>query len=235
MMALGCSGVGECVDHLLAALVAASQPADDVAPGTCTLDGPALPGLEGCLLAFVGDLPGHAAPGQFVAGFSGVVPGVQADPDVCGQRAEVIELVQRGCQQRGVVPAGRRDTRSSGMPCPSVMSSRLLHALFPRFTGLRPAHSPPPGALVMQPPMRISCKTRPAMWSRAFTAIRSSPAKIPAAIHSSRRSRIVVAEQAPPAIDAAPAAEPQDLDQLFEDDPAALIRGRWQPSGWDGA
>ena len=36
---------------------------------------------------------------------------------------------------------------------------------FPRSAGLRPAHSPPPGALVMQPSTAISCSTSPTMRS----------------------------------------------------------------------
>ena len=60
--------------------------------------------------------------------------------------------------------------------------------------------------------------------------MRLSSAKIPALIHSSRRSRIVVAEQAPSAIDSYEQPKPQDLDELLEDDPVAYP-GRWQPSG----
>jgi hypothetical protein len=88
----------------------------------------------------VGDFPGHAAGGELVAGFLRVVAGVEVDPDVIGQRAEVAELVQRGGQQRGVVavrrvatpmitepvPAPSRDTPN---PRRSRLSARALSSL----------------------------------------------------------------------------------------------------------
>jgi hypothetical protein len=57
-------------------------------------------------------------------------------------------------------PTGKR---SSGMPYPSTMLERFMPCL-QGSTGLRPAHSPP-GALVMQPSMAISSRTRPTMRS----------------------------------------------------------------------
>src|SRR5262249_61449058 len=65
----GVREVEEGVDHLLAPLVAALQPGEGIVPGVGAFDGPALPGLDRCLLALTGDLPCHAASGQFVAGF----------------------------------------------------------------------------------------------------------------------------------------------------------------------
>ena len=92
------------------------------------LDGPALPGLDGCLLAFMGDLPGHAASGQLVAGFLRVVPGVQVHPHVTGHRAELAELVQRGRQQQGVVPV-RRGQHPVQRNAVAVGHAGALHAL----------------------------------------------------------------------------------------------------------
>jgi hypothetical protein len=65
---------------------------------------PPLSGLERRLVALMGDLPGHRPRGKLIAGRLGVIPGVEVDPDLLGQWAEIIKLVQCGGQQRGVVP-----------------------------------------------------------------------------------------------------------------------------------
>jgi hypothetical protein len=83
------------------------QLVEGIAPGGGPLDMPPLPGLDRGLVAFMRDLPGHPAGGELIAGFLRVVPGVEVDPDVIGQRAQVIEFVQRRGQQRGVVPTRR--------------------------------------------------------------------------------------------------------------------------------
>ena len=62
-----------------------------------------LPGLDRRLVSLMGDFAGHAAGGQFIAGLLRVIAGVEVDRDVLGKRAEVLEFVQRGSQQRGVV------------------------------------------------------------------------------------------------------------------------------------
>jgi hypothetical protein len=113
------------------------------------------------------------------------------------------------------------------------MLERFMPCL-PRSTGLRPAHSPPPGALPMQPSTMISSRTRPTMRSWACSAICLSLAKIPALIHSSRRSRIVVAEHCESAIDSY--EQPKRRTWIsFSKMIRSGIRGRWQPSGWERA
>src|SRR5260370_25177650 len=105
------------VDDGLVPLVAALQPVEAVVRGAGPLDVPPLPGPDGGLIAFTGDSPGHAAGGELVAGLLRVVPGVEVHPDVVGQRAEVVEFVQRVGASSG---ESRRfagaSTRSSGMP-----------------------------------------------------------------------------------------------------------------------
>jgi hypothetical protein len=56
------------------------------------------------------------------------------DPDVIGERAEVIEFVQRGGQQRGVVPVrrGQHAVRRDAVP---VGHAGAFHALFPPVNG----------------------------------------------------------------------------------------------------
>jgi hypothetical protein len=72
------------------------------------------------------------------------------------------------------------------------------------------------------------------MRSQASSAICLSLAKIPALIYSSRRSRIVVAEQAQSAI--ASYEQPKRRTWMsFPKMTRSPIRGRWQPSGWEGS
>jgi hypothetical protein len=75
----------------------------------------------------MGDFPGHAAAGELAAGLLRVVPGVEMDGDVAGQRADVIECVQRGGQQRGVVPV-RGGEHAAERDAPSLHDERPLHA-----------------------------------------------------------------------------------------------------------
>jgi hypothetical protein len=56
-----------------AAFVAAAEPVEGVVPGVGAFYLPASAGFDGCFVALVGDLAMQAAPGQFVAGFAGVV------------------------------------------------------------------------------------------------------------------------------------------------------------------
>ena len=53
------------------------------------------------------DVAGQAAGGELVAGLLRVIACVEVDGDVVRERAEVVEFVQRGGQQRGVVPVRR--------------------------------------------------------------------------------------------------------------------------------
>jgi len=55
-------------------------------------------------------------------------------------------------------------TRCSGSPAPSVATDRFMPCL-PRSTGLRPATSPPQGALVMHPSTARSSRSSPIIWS----------------------------------------------------------------------
>jgi transposase IS116/IS110/IS902 family protein len=63
------TAVEEGVDDVLLAFVAALQLVEGVVPGVRPFDVPSLPGLDRGLVALVGDLPGHAASGELVAGF----------------------------------------------------------------------------------------------------------------------------------------------------------------------
>src|SRR5277367_1995343 len=71
--------VEERVDDVLVSLVAALQSVEAVVPGVGPFDVPSLPGLDRGFVAFAGDFPGHAAGGELVAGFLGVVAGVEVD------------------------------------------------------------------------------------------------------------------------------------------------------------
>ena len=73
-------------------------------PGVGPLHVPALPGLDRSLVALAGDFAGQAAAVELVAALLRVVARVEMDGDVVGQRSDVAEFVQRGGQQRGVVP-----------------------------------------------------------------------------------------------------------------------------------
>ena len=187
-------------------------------PGVGPFDVLAPPGLDRGLVALMGDLPGHAASGELVAGLLRIVPGVEMDGDVAGQRPDVIEFVQRGGQERGVMPVCRGQHPAGRDALPPAMSDRFMPSL-PRSTGLRPAHSPPPGALAMHPST-----------ARVFQGQADDP------VMGLPRDLLQLAEDPglDPLVTAVPdrggtagavgdrrigAAEPQDLDEFFEDDP----------------
>jgi hypothetical protein len=72
---------------------------------------------------------------------------------------------------------------------------------FPRSTGEGPvAGSPPPVASVVEPSMAIRASPSPTIRSQDWYALCLSRAKTPRAIHSSRRLRMMVAEQVASAI-----------------------------------
>ena len=75
----------------------------------------------------MGDFAVQAAPGELVAGLLRVVARVQMDRDVIGQRPEIIELVQRGGQQRGVVPV-RGGEHAAQRDAVSLDHERPFHA-----------------------------------------------------------------------------------------------------------
>ena len=74
-----------------------------------------------------GDFAGQAAAGELVAALLRVVARVEMDGDVAGQRADVIEFVQRDGQQRGVMPV-RRGEHPAERDALSLDHERALHA-----------------------------------------------------------------------------------------------------------
>jgi hypothetical protein len=158
------------------------------------------PAWTGALAAFTGDFPGHAAAGELVAGLLRVPARAGMDGDVAGQRPGAAGLVQRGGQERAAVPVRGGEHAAGRDAFPPAMRDHFMPGL-PRPPG-PPAHSPPPGALAAHPPTARSSRTRPAIRSQDSPAIVSSRAKIPAPVRSPRRSRIVAAPQAQPAIGA---------------------------------
>ena len=233
----GDDGVGEVeerVDDVLAAFVAALQPVEAVVPGVGPLDVPALPGLDRGLVALMGDFAGHATAGEFVAGLLRVVAGVQVDGDVIRQRADLVEFVQRGGQQRGVVPV-RRGQHPAQRDAVALDQEGAFHALFAAVDRAAAGAFPAAGGLgdapvdgdVLQDAGRRCGRRTPGRSS-------SGRAKIPALIHSSRRSRIVVAPQVQSAIDSY--EQPNRRTWIsFSKMIRSAIRGRWQPSGCEGS
>src|SRR4051812_22773340 len=118
------------------------------------------------------------------------------------------------------------------MPAPSVTTERLSPCL-PRSTGERPAASPPPGALVMQPSTARSSRSSPIIRSYAWSARVWTCSLTPAAAHSFSRRRIVASEQSELAIRSYP--EPcTSAASTCSNTTRSGIRGRWHPSGWVG-
>jgi hypothetical protein len=56
------------------------------------------PGLDGRLVALMGDLAGHSPRGKLIAGGLGVIPGVEVDPDVIGPGASGNSCPATGCR-----------------------------------------------------------------------------------------------------------------------------------------
>jgi hypothetical protein len=94
----------------------------------------------------VRDLAGHSADGELIAGFLRVVPGVEVDPDLVRQRAEVIEFVQRSGQERGVVPV-RRGQHAVQRDAVPVGHAGALHALLAAVHGAAACAFPAAGRL----------------------------------------------------------------------------------------
>jgi DNA invertase Pin-like site-specific DNA recombinase len=88
----------------------------------------------------------HPAAFELVAGFLRVVAGVEVNRDVIRQRAEVIKLVQRGSQQRGVVPVSRRQDPAEG-DAAALDQQGPLHAGFAPVNGARAGAFPAVGRL----------------------------------------------------------------------------------------
>ena len=200
--------------------VAALQPVECVMPGVRPLDVPALPGLDRGLIALMGDFAGHAAGGELVAGLLRVVAGIQVHPDIVGQRAEVIEFVQRGGQQRGVVPVRRGEHPVQG-DAVSLGHERPLHAQLAAvdWAGTRAfaaagrlGDAPVDGQLLQE-----QADDAVVGIQRDLLELAEDPGLDPlVAALADRGGRAGAVGNAH-----VRAAEPQDLDDLFEDDPVA--------------
>jgi hypothetical protein len=215
------TGVGEVeegVDDILMAFVAALQPVEGVVPGVGPLDVPALPGLDGGLVALAGDFAGQAAAGELVAGLLRVIPGVEVDGDVIRERADVVEFVQRGSQQRGVVPVCRGEHPAERDAAP-LDQQRPFHALFAAVDRAGAGAVPAAGSLGDAPvdgdvgqgqaDDPVIGLPRDLLQRAEDPGLDPFVAAVPdrggtAGAVGDRRVR---------------AAEPQDLDELFEDDP----------------
>src|SRR5512135_1212820 len=98
------------------------------------------------------------------------------------------------------------------------MLERFMPCL-PRSTGLRPAHSPPPGALVMQPSTMIFSRARPGDAVVSLQRDLLEPGEDPgldplvAAVADGGGRAGAVGDRL------VRAAEPQNLDQFPENDP----------------
>ncbi len=211
------------------ALVAALQAVEVVVPGVGALDVPALPGLDRVLVTLAGDFAGHAADGELVAGLARVVAGVEVDDDVIRQRADPVEFVQRGGQQRGVVPV-RRGEHPAERDALSLDHAGALHAQLAAVDRARARAFPAAGRLgdapvdgdVLQDQADDAVIGLPG----DLLQVREDPGPDPlvAAFPDRGGTAGAVGDRR------IGAAEPQDLDQLFEDD-RSPIRGLWQPSG----
>lgn len=193
------------------------------------LDIPAPGGLDRRSLALVSDAAGQAALGERGPALGGVIVGVQVHGDVVGQRAEIVQQVQGGREEWGIMAVGRGYDATARYSLTICHAGSLQAELVP-VDRERPAAWPPPRALVMQPSMAISSSTRPTMRSYASRTISLSWAKTPSLIHSSRRFRMVVAEQVVSAM--AWFEQPnrrtcRSLSKMIR----LLIRCRWYPSG----
>ena len=80
-----------------------------------------------------GDLAGHPPAGQLIAGFPGVVPGVEMHPDEIRQRAQAIEFVQGGGQQRS--RAGSPEPARGPGDAVAAGHAGALHALLAAVDG----------------------------------------------------------------------------------------------------
>ena len=176
------------------------------------------PAWIGALSPFMGDFAGHAASGELVAGLLRVVAGVEVDRDVIRERAEVVEFVQRGGQQRGVVPVrgGEHPAERDAVP---LDQERPFHALFPAVDRAGARAFPAAGRLGDAP---VDGDVRQDQADDAVIGlpgdrlqVREDPGPDPlvAAVPDRGGSAGAVGDRR------VGAAEPQDLDEFFEDDP----------------
>ena len=179
---------------------------------------PALPGLDRGFVALMGDFPRHAASGELVAGLLRVVARVEMDGDVAGQRPDAAEFVQRGGQERGVVPV-RGGQHPAERDALSLNHERPFHAqlaavdraparAFPAAGGLGDA---PVDGQVLQDQADDPVIGLP----RDLLQLAEDPGLDPlvAAFADRGGTAGAVGDRR------VRAAEPQDLDELFEDDP----------------
>ena len=140
-----------------------------------------------------------------VAGLARVVAAVQVhvrelvvavQVAVLRQRADhVDDPGQGGLQQRRVVVVGPGGDQVQRDPAARRLATERFMPCLPRSTGLRPATSPPQGALVMHPSTARSSQVQPDHPVVGGQRRRSSAGPCPAWAHSRRRRRMVRSEQ----------------------------------------
>jgi hypothetical protein len=112
----------------------------------------------------MGDFPCHAASGELVAGLLRVVARVEMDGDVAGQRPDVIEFVQRGGQERGVMPVrrGQHPAERDALP---LNHERPFHAQLAAIDGAAAGAFPAAGGLGDAPVDGESSRSSPTIRS----------------------------------------------------------------------
>ncbi len=147
---------------------AAPELAEVVHPGVRAFDDPPAAGLDWDLRAARGDAGVDPSVGQAVVDALVVVAGVQSEAWMLRQRPEGLfeggEAVEGGGQQGVVTGVGRCRLGDQGYAGAVVNWERFRPSLA-RSTGLLPAHSPPEGALVIQPSALRRSSSRPIMRS----------------------------------------------------------------------
>jgi hypothetical protein len=141
------------------------------------------------------------------------------DGDVAGRRPDVIEFVQRGGQQRGVMPV-RRGQHPAERDAAPLDHERPFHAQFPAVDRAAAGAFPAAGGLGDAP------VDGEFFQDQADDAVIGLPRDLPELAEDPGLDPLVAA--VPDRRGAAGAvgdrriraAEPQDLDELFEDDPA---------------
>jgi hypothetical protein len=182
------------------------------------LDVPALPGLDRGLVVPMGNVPGHAASGELASGLLRVIARVQMDGDVIGLRADVVEFVQRGGQERGIVLV-RRGEHAAERDALTLDHERAFHAQ------LAAVDRAAAGALAAAGGLGDAPVDRDFLQDQADDPV----VRLPRDLH-----QLAEDPGLDPLIAAVPdrggtagavgdrrigATEPQHLDELFEDDP----------------
>src|SRR5665213_2164603 len=120
-----------------------------------------------------------------------------------------------------------------GMPCKSVRIDHFHPSLL-RSVGFLPVPSPPQGLLCREPSTDTSERLRPMILSEPCNASRAKASNTPAAIHSSRRVRIVVSDTLCPHSRSASSQEQPVTRRtnIPSKQSRSVALGRWQPNGW---